>query len=110
VTISPAAAQLEGLVTGSDGQPGKGSTIALVPDGERRRRVWLYRTTRADDNGHYTLQGITPGSYTVYAFDDPEPGAYFDPDFQRSFERYGESVNLKESSRENRSLKTVPVL
>ena len=92
LSISPAAAQLDGVVLDDKQQPAKGATVALVPDPARRWRTSLFKTASAEDNGHYSIQGIAPGDYTLYAFEDIESGAYFDPDFMKPLERSAETV------------------
>jgi len=89
-------------------QPAKGALVALIPDAGRRARTALFKTASTDDSGHYSIQGIPPGDYTIYAFEEVESGAFFDPDFLKPIESSAESVNLKESAHESRQLKQIP--
>jgi len=44
-----------------------------VPEGaEARERKALYRVTQADRDGAFRMEGLTPGSYKVFAWNDVE--------------------------------------
>ena len=79
--MKAAAAQVEGVVLDAKQQPAKGALVALIPDATRQSRISLFKTVRTDDNGRYSIQGIAPGDYSLYAFEDIDSGAYLDPDF-----------------------------
>jgi protocatechuate 3,4-dioxygenase beta subunit len=108
LSVSPAAAQVEGVVVDAKQEPAKGALVTLVPEASRRSHVTLFKTARTDDSGHYTIQGISPGDYSLYAFEDIESGAYYNPDFLRPLESSGETVSLRENSHEVRRLKQIP--
>jgi uncharacterized protein (DUF2141 family) len=110
IVVSPAAAAVDGMVRDSKQQPVKGATVALIPDPARRSRTSLFKTASTDDGGHYTIQGVTPGDYTLYAFEDVESGAYLDPDFLKPLESSAEAVTLKENGRESRHLRQIPII
>jgi hypothetical protein len=40
------------------------------------------------------LSGISPGSYTAYAFEKIEPDIYFDPEFNSQISSQGTLVNV----------------
>ena len=94
-------------MTDAKQQPVKGATVALVPDAARRSRTSLFKTASTDDSGHYSIQGVSPGDYSLYAFEDIENGAYLDPDFLRPLESSAETVTLKENSHEARTLREI---
>lgn len=107
--ISPAGGQLEGVVIDNKQQPAKAATVALIPEPERQSRLALFKTATTDQTGHYSIQGIAPGSYKVYAFEDLPPGAYQDPDFMKSFEKSAESVTIAEGAHESKQLQQLTV-
>jgi len=61
-----------------------------------------------DQNGRFLLQGIAPGNYLVFAWEDIEPGAQQDPDFRRPFERDAESFSLKAGAQQSLTRKIIP--
>jgi hypothetical protein len=108
VLVSYAGGHVEGTVSGDDQQPAAGATVVLVPEGERRSRPELFRSTSSDDSGRFVLRGIPPGDYQVFAWEDVEQGAWLDTDFLRDYERSGEALSISERGRINLQLKVIP--
>jgi hypothetical protein len=88
---------MNGSVTNSRGEPIGNATVALVPEAPRRRRADLYRTISTDVSGRFQMQGLTPGDYKVFAWDDVEEGAWLDPEFLRAYENRGTRVRIDEA-------------
>jgi hypothetical protein len=88
VVLSPNAAQVSGIVQDAKTQqPVAGATVVLVPqEPDRRDLAPYYRVVTADQRGAFTASGIPPGDYRVFARQEVEPGAWFDPDFLRAAE------------------------
>ena len=108
LVVSPAGAQVEGVVADAKQEPAKDATVVLIPEAARQARRSLFKTASTDQNGHYSIQGIAPGDYIVYAFEDLPPGASQDPDFMKPFERSGQSVTLREGGHESNQLQQIP--
>ena len=109
IVLSPNAGQLAGSVQNSKQDPAPGATVVLIPQEKQRRdQQQYYKTTTTDQYGHFTLKDIAPGEYKVFAWEDVEIGAYMDPDFIQPVENRGESVAIRESSRENVQLRVIP--
>ena len=80
-------------------QPVTGATVVVVPQEELRRgRVMYYRTAVTDQLGNFTVKGIIPGKYKVFAWDDLEPDAYMDPEFIKAVESKGVPKEVKEGT------------
>ena len=108
VVINPNGGQIDGAVQNAKGDAAIGATVTLVPDADHRSISWLYKTANTDQNGRFTMKGVRPGEYKIYAWEDIEPGAAQDPDFVKPHESAGEAVSVKESSHETVQLKVVP--
>jgi hypothetical protein len=54
------------------------------------------------------LKNLDPGEYKVFAWEDVEAGAYMDPEFVKPVESQGESVTIRENSKERLQLKLIP--
>ncbi len=108
VVISPNGGQVEGTVADSKGQMSSGATVVLVPDAPRREQSGLYQIAGTDQSGHFNLQGIAPGDYKLFAWEDADSDSYRDPEFVKQFENAGEAVAIREGGRENRQLKLIP--
>lgn len=104
VTISPKAAALDGTVHDDDDNPVAG-TVTLVPVPPRPGHASLYPTATADAQGHFSFPSITPGQYKVYAFEEIEPTAHWDPELIKQFESRGESIDVGEGGHATVSLK-----
>ncbi len=107
LVVSPNGASIDGVVS-KDEQPFPGATVALVPDPPHRDERRLFRTTNTDQNGHFVLQGISPGDYKVFAWEKTESGAYASSEFLQPYEKLGKSVHITEGSRNSVKLDLIP--
>jgi hypothetical protein len=108
ITISAAGGRIDGAVLTEEDKTFSGATVVLVPEGRRREESRYYKTTITDQNGGFTLRGIPPGDYKLFAWEEIERGAYRDPAFLRRFEDRGESVEVEEGGRLSVRLKIIP--
>ncbi len=96
VVISLGGAQIEGIVRDNARAPAVNVVVAIVPDGDNRQRLDLYKTASTDRAGRFEFHGMPPGDYTVYAWYDLERGAWQNAVFLRAFEGRGRFVRLRE--------------
>jgi len=108
IVVSPNGAAIEGFVRNHAGDPVSGATVALAPPPEQRSDAQRFRMARTDQTGHFSLKGLDPNDYTVYAWEDIEPGQYMDPDVLKAAENHGKSLKLKESSQESLEVESIP--
>jgi hypothetical protein len=82
--------------------------VLLVPEEANRNNSDLFRKTRSDIKGKFTLRGVAPGSYKLIAFEgfDPEELINY-PDRLKEIEDRGESVTISEGRKYNPVLKLV---
>jgi Carboxypeptidase regulatory-like domain len=95
VVISAKGATIEGTVVDDKGNPAPFVTVVDVPSPERRLRPDLYQQDTTDKLGHFSLRGLNPGSYTVFAFEDLRENVQA-PEFLGSYGLRGEKVELGE--------------
>jgi protocatechuate 3,4-dioxygenase beta subunit len=93
VTLSPDSAELKGSALDEHDKPIADATVVLVPDDPFRKAVSRYGKARTDQTGRFTIRRITPGSYTLYAWQDLDGEPYLDPDFLKTQQDHG--VNVK---------------
>jgi hypothetical protein len=86
----------------------RAAAVALVPDEPRRAQARLYKGITTDQYGRFTIKGIAPGGYKLFAWEDVEEGAYQDPDFLKPFEALGTPFTIREGSRESAELRLIP--
>jgi hypothetical protein len=92
-----AGAKISGLVGVEDGEEIAGSQLLLVPDTPMLERAWLYRRVSADQNGQFSISGITPGKYRIFAVVPQDNDVEFDPDWLRIHSARGTQVTLDEN-------------
>jgi len=99
--------QIEGVVVNDKRQPVAGIRTILIPD-QDRGRIGLYKFAETDQAGRFTIRGITPGAYKVFAWEALEEWAFFDSDLMQRFERYGTPVRISESDELRTDVKLIP--
>jgi hypothetical protein len=74
--------------------PVAGATVVLVPLAPRRGNPSLFKTATSDANGKFTMTGIFPGNYKLFAWDNIEPGEYQNAIFLGQYEEKGMAINV----------------
>ncbi len=108
IALKANAPKVEGHVTDTDGAPAPGARVVLIPDGEPRYWSLLRPTASTDQNGHYAIDGIIPGAYTLYAFEDIPYGAWNEPDVLKPFTAKAAAIKVKEGDQVSQDLTAVP--
>jgi len=108
ILINPNGGQIDGSVADPRGQMAPGAAVVLVPDSKHREHEELFQHAMTDTSGHFTMKGVTPGDYKLFAWEEVEAGAYLNPEFLEPYENQGESVTIREGARENVQLKVIP--
>ncbi len=109
LTLSSGGGQIDGVVLNQQQQPFAGATVALVPEPNRRGQTRLYMNGNSDEYGRFTLRGVTPGDYKLFAWEEVEGDAYENSDFLPPYEHRGKPVRLDEGARLNVQLQLIPV-
>lgn len=105
VRISAKGAAVSGVVFDGD-KPSPGAIVtALIQPFNPERRSAMQKTATTDQNGRFTLQGLAPGEYRIYAWDSYLPLNDLDAEQLKPFEKLSTVVKLKEEGREQVELK-----
>lgn len=96
--VSPAGGRATGIVVDEERRPVAAATVVLAPEESRRHLQRLYAAAQTDASGQFLLQGLAPGDYLLFAFDDLEPGQHLDPLFLRSYLERGARVRIAENA------------
>lgn len=94
IVASANGAVVEGIVTDANGEPVSSAVVVAVP--EMRSRVERFRKTTTDQRGRFTLHGIAPGQYSLFAWENLEADAYYDAEFLRKYEERAIPVRVAE--------------
>jgi hypothetical protein len=105
--VSSRGGLLDGVVTDDQKRPLPGIQTVLIPD-NLRHRPELFKRVLSDANGRFNFSGIAPGDYKIFAWEDLEDYAYFDPAVLQRFETRGKPVRIAESSRQTMDLTVIP--
>jgi hypothetical protein len=101
IVLGAPAARISGVVRDDKGKALEG-TVTLIPDPPQPQRISLYQSAEADENGRFLFQGVRPGKYRVYAWEDLEPGAYLDPQVTAPYK--AQSVPVEAGQNETKSV------
>ena len=106
IVLSSAGGSISGAVL-KDHQPAP-AMVYFVPDPPRRDRHDLYSVKRTNADGTFTLLGLPPGDYKLFAFEDPQPGLESDPAILQPYEAKGESVHVEDGRSQSVQLEQIP--
>jgi hypothetical protein len=108
VVASPKGGTVEGVVLDHD-QPVANATVVVVPEEKYRKISSHFGVDTSDQNGRFTIRGLAPGSYSVFAWQDIGGDFYYDADFLKSQESNATALKVEEGSRQKMELKLSPV-
>ena len=91
-----------------DDHPASSATVVAVPDAARARRQSLYETETTDQSGHFSIRGLEPGEYTVYAWDKPEGTPWFDADMMKRHKDDGVRVTVRGGEKAQAEVHVIP--
>jgi len=94
VTISRGGGTIQGTVQDAKHNPVPAVRITLIPDAPRMGNLLQYKTTNSTAMGTFTLNGVAPGTYKLFAWEQIPTGAEQDSDFMREYDLLGTSINV----------------
>jgi hypothetical protein len=100
-------ASLEGVVRDANGKACSDVLVAIVPDSPYRAAGALYRSSISDVKGKFSLRGIAPGNYRVFAWSDLPGDAFRNAEFLESYEEKGLPVHIERGSRNTADVKVL---
>jgi protocatechuate 3,4-dioxygenase beta subunit len=108
IRVSAKGATVSGVVL-DEGKPSPGAMVVALAQPFNPDQRTAMKSAGTDQNGRFTLQGITPGEYRIYAWDSFLPFNDLDPEQLKPFEKLAATVKLKEEAREQVELKLASV-
>jgi hypothetical protein len=97
VVLSNTCGTVQVQVVDDKQQPVLNAFVSLVPAGERRKNPLLYRRSLFDvaASKYPPIQGIPPGEYRMFAWDNVPPNAELNAAFLAKFEDRGVPVTVR---------------
>ncbi len=95
--MSGLGGRITGVVRSPQNEIVPSGRVVLIPEPAQRDRSDLYKVASLDQYGRFNMQGITPGRYKVFAWDDVPTGAYFDSEFLRPYEDQAKAVTVEKN-------------
>lgn len=107
IVISPNGGMLDGIVLDEGRTPLQSATVVLVPNEPRRARFDLYRTATSDAAGRAHIEGIPPGNYRLFAWDNVIANQWQDPEFMKAHEARGVAMTFQEGGKLQAEVKVI---
>jgi hypothetical protein len=94
ITLKAGGGSIQGIVRDKQGQPSTASVV-LIPSPPRRQNSILYRRVIANaDTGQFTLNGVAPGEYRLFAWQKPPAGAEENEEFLSKYQNRGQAATV----------------
>lgn len=107
LVASANGAAVDGVVADAKGEPVANAVVVAVPEARMRGRIDRYRQTVSDQSGHFSLHGLRAGSYTLFAWENVDGQAYYDPEFVKGYEGQGSGLSVTEGDRKTVQLRAI---
>jgi len=99
VVLCPDGGRVEGTVLKEQVPVGR-AWVVLAPGLSHRERSEMYSMKETDVLGRFSLVGLPPGDYTLFAWEPVQGTNYFDPDFFEAFEGLGKPIHVGEGQQQ----------
>ena len=109
VVLGADGGRMEGMVVDSGNHPFADADVVLVPDAARRNAPNQYRATESEADGRFTLRGIPPGDYKLFAWQNIEPNAYLNEVYMTGYEALGSPVRIAPNAVGSVSVRVIPM-
>ena len=110
VVLASGAGTVNGVVADGPMKVVPGATVVLVPEARRRSNRALYFQTISDASGRFTLRGVAPGDYKIFAWESIPAFAHVNAAFMAKHEDRGKTVHVNQSGTVTAELTIIPAI
>ncbi len=89
--------------------PASGALVAFVPDPPNRERDELYSSKLTDQFGRFSMGGLPPGDFKLFAWEQGQGIDFKDPEFLKDYENRGTHVHIEPHQEQAVQLELIPV-
>ena len=99
IAIGSNGGKVSGAVKDAKDVPASGARVVLIPEPEpRREQPSWYKMVGSDPAGKFSMTGLAPGEYRLFAWDNVQDGAWMNADFLKPIESQGKRVMVADGS------------
>jgi hypothetical protein len=106
VTLTLDGGRVDGTVL-REQKPFGGALVVLVPDPPLRNHEELFSFKRSDGLGRFSMLGLPPGDFKLFAWEPVEEVNFNDPDYIKPYEDHGTRVHIEEKKQQNVQLELI---
>jgi hypothetical protein len=106
LVLAPTAGDVTGTVQNSRGEPAASVQVTAVPASGSLRRD-MNKLVATDAMGNFTLHGLPPGDYKIFAWEEVQTNAWMDRDYRQPFESRSASAKVDASTTPTVQLKLI---
>ncbi len=110
VVLGSGAGTVNGVVMDGPTKVVAGATVVLIPEARRRDNRALYVLANSDATGRFTLRGVAPGDYKVFAWESIQAFAHVNAAFMAKHEDRGKLVHVGQSGTVSAELTIIPAV
>jgi hypothetical protein len=104
VSVYPNGSVIEGQVfSASTKEPMSNAAVVLAPTGARRADPSLTKRAATDSSGFFTIKGVGPGEYILFASGDLPANAHINLDFIEEVEPHTTTIRVSGPNQRLRS-------
>jgi hypothetical protein len=110
IVIGAKGGSVDGVVRAGRDRVVSSATVVLLPElSQRQTRLDLFKDTTSGADGKFHFDGITPGTYRIFAWEDIRSGDWYDADFMKTQEFNGVEIRFNESDSKELDVPVIPV-
>jgi hypothetical protein len=92
VQVNANGATIDGNVQTADQKPFSNATVVLVPPATHRQNAMMYKSAQSDEKGSFSMKGVPPGEYMIFAWESVPPTAWMNSEFLAKYEGRGRPI------------------
>jgi hypothetical protein len=110
IVIGAKGGSVDGVVHAGRERVVPSAIVVLLPDlSLRQTRLDLFKDTVSAADGKFHFDGIAPGTYRIFAWEDIRSGDWYDPDFMKTQEFSGVEIRFNEADMKELDVPVIPV-